>query len=81
MLQQKCKIKGGTGVWRLRNMCLAWKNSELFLFLFFQYSVQKKIAWRKSGMRGGGYSPLSPLGVVGPAVASSKKVNYVKPQY
>ena len=37
MTQQKCKIKGGTRDWRGIHI-----NSELFLFLFFEYSVQKK---------------------------------------
>ena len=43
-------------------------NSELFLFLFFEYSVQKKLLGEKGG---GGYSLLSPPGVVGPASSSS----------
>ena len=37
MTQQKCKIKGGTRDWRGIHI-----NSELFLFLFFECSVQKK---------------------------------------
>ena len=38
-------------------------NSELFLFLFFEYFVQKKIAWRKSR---GAIAPSAPPSVVGP---------------
>ena len=40
-------------------------NSELFLFLFLEYSVPKKIAWQKSG-GGGAIAPSAPPGVVGP---------------
>ena len=29
-------------------------NPELFLFLFFEYSVQKKLLWEKVGGGGGG---------------------------
>ena len=32
-------------------------NLELFLFLFFEYSVQKKIAWQKSW---GAIAPSAP---------------------
>ena len=51
ILQQKCKIKGGTHVWRLRNMCLVWHWHEFGTFFISLPWVfcEKKIAWRKSG--------------------------------
>ena len=66
ILQQKCKIKGGTRVWHIRNMCLVWHSYKFgTLFLFLEYSVPKKIAWQKSG-GGGAIAPSAPPGVVGP---------------
>ena len=45
-------------------------NSELFLFLLFEYSAQKKNCLAKKWEKGGGgYSPLSPACVVGPGAA------------
>ena len=70
ILQQKCKIKGGTRVLRLRNMCLAWNSYKFgtFFISLLWVSCAKKSAWRKSE---GGYSPLSPPPpfVVGPGTA------------
>ena len=37
-------------------------NPELFLFLFFEYSVQKKLLWEKvEEGGGGGYGAIAPL--------------------
>ena len=44
ILQQKCKIKGGTREWRLRNMCLAWhsyKFGTLFISLLWVICAKK----------------------------------------
>ena len=56
-LQQKCKIKGGTRVWRLRNMCLAWHS-----YKFRTYFSSLSILWKKNCLEKmwGVYSPLSP---------------------
>ena len=45
-------------------------NLELFLFLFFEYSVKKKLLGKKRGGGGERYSPLSPPGVIGPVFAN-----------
>ena len=80
IIQQKCQIKGGTRApWKhgALEMCALLGihiNSELFLFLFFEFSVQKQIAWQKSEGEGRGYSPISPHppphppGAVGPDI-------------
>ena len=64
-LQQKCKIKGGTRVWRLRNMCLAWHS-----YKFRTYFSSLSILWKKNcleKMWGGAKAPSArPAGVVGP---------------
>ena len=55
ILQQKCKIKGGTRARRKHGAletCALLDfdiNSELFLFLFFEFSVQKKCLAKRGG--------------------------------
>ena len=80
ILQQKCEIKGGTRVWRLRNTWLAWhsyKSGTFFIFLLWVFCAKKNCLAKKWGaIAPSAPPPLNPPtppsphpGVVGPVRA------------